>query len=104
MKLGKFRQIKFGLLTALCVMTTVLLVDIAGGFAPFDALFENVCHRIGVPRATAENVLMVRARPDLLASASDELVELLDEIHRQSPKAIGLIATAEPRDYQRLDV
>ena len=103
MKLGKFRQIKFGLLTALCVMTTVLLVDIAGGFAPFDALFENVCHRIGVPRATAENVLMVRARPDLLASASDELVELLDEIHRQSPKAIGLIATADPRDYQRLD-
>ena len=103
MKLGKFRQSKFGLITALCVMTTVVLIDMAGAFAPFNALFENACHRIGIPRAGASNVLMVCATPDLLASGSQDLVNLLDEIHRHSPKAIGLIASAEPRAYQKLD-
>ena len=103
MKLGKFRQSKFGLITALCVMTTVVLVDMAGAFAPFNAMFENACHRIGIPRARANNVLMVTAAPDLLSSGSQELVNLLDEIHRHSPKAIGLIASTGPRDYQKLD-
>ncbi len=103
MKLGKFRQSKFGLMTALCVMTIVLLFDMVGGFAPFNALFENGCHRLGIPHVAAENVLMVKARPELLASGSEELIELLNEIHIQSPKAIGLIASADPRDYQRLD-
>ena len=103
MKLGKFRQSKFGLITALCVMTTVVLVDMAGGFAPFNAMFQNVCHRIGIPRARANNVLMVSATPELLASGSQELIDLLDEIHRHSPKAIGLIASSEPRRYQKLD-
>ena len=103
MKLGKFRQSKFGLITAICVMTTVVLINIAGGFAPFNAMFENACHSIGIPRARASSVLMVCASPDLLASGSQDLVNLLDEIHRHSPKAIGLIASAEPRDYQKLD-
>ena len=103
MKLGKFRQSKFGLITAFCVMTTVVLLDMAGAFAPFNAMFENACHRMGIPRGRASNVLMVCAPPDLLASGSQELVQLLDEIHRHSPKAIGLVASAEPRDYQKLD-
>jgi len=103
MKLGKFRQSKFGLITALCVMITVVLIEMAGVFAPFNAMFENACHRIGIPRARASSVLMVCAPPDLLASGSQDLVRLLDEIHRHSPKAIGLIASAEPRDYQKLD-
>jgi len=103
MKLGKFRQSKFGLITAICVMTTVVLINIAGGFAPFNAMFENACHRIGIPRARASSVLMVCAPPDLLAAGSEDLVNLLDEIYRHSPKAIGLIASGEPRDYQKLD-
>ena len=103
MKLGKFRQSKFGLITALCVMTTVVLIDMAGVFAPFNAMFENACHRIGIPHARANSVLMVGAPPDLLASGSQDLVDLLDEIHRHSPKAIGLIASGEPRQYQKLD-
>ena len=66
-------------------------------------MFENACHRIGIPHARANSVLMVGAPPDLLASGSQDLVDLLDEIHRHSPKAIGLIASGEPRQYQKLD-
>ena len=103
MKLGKFRQSKFGLTTALCVMTTVLLVNMAGGFAPLNTLFENACHRFGIPRAGAENVLMVYAAPSLLESGSQELDQLLDEIYRHAPKAIGIVAVGKPRDFQKLD-
>jgi CHASE2 domain-containing sensor protein len=103
MKLGKFRQSKFGLTTALCVMTTVVLIDMAGTFAPFNAMFENACHRIGIPRARASNVLTVCATPEFLAAGSQDLVGLLDEIHRHSPKAIGLVVSAEPSNYQKLD-
>ncbi len=103
MKLGKFRQSKFGLITAFCVMTIVLLIDMAGGFISLDGFFENGCHRIGIPRADAQNVLMVFAEPDMLSSGSSGLVALLEEIHRHSPRAIGVVATGQPRNYQQLD-
>ena len=103
MKLGKFRQSKFGLMTAICVLLTVLLIGMIGGFRPLDTAFQSLCQRMGFPCARAEHVLIIYAPQETLASGSDELIELLDEIHKHSPNRVGIVAGGPPQLYQRLD-
>ena len=103
MKLGKFRQSKFGFITALCVMIAALLIDLAGGYAPLNGIFENACHRLGVLSNESKNVLMVYAEPHLLSKGSSSLVDLLNSIQQHGPRSIGVVATGKPRYFQTLD-
>ena len=103
MKLGKFRQSKFGLMTAICVLLTVLLIGMLGGFRPLDTAFQSLCQRLGFPCARAEHTLIIYAPQETLASGSNELIELLDEIHKHAPNRVGIVAGGPPHLFQRLD-
>ena len=103
MKLGKFRQTKFGLMTASCVLLAVLLIGMLGGFQPLDTAFQSLCQRMGFPSARAQHVLIIYAPQETLESGSDELIELLDEIHQHGATRIGVVAGGPPQTFQRLD-
>ena len=103
MKLGKFRQTKFGLMTASCVLLAVLLIGMADGFQPLDTAFQSLCQRMGFPSARAQHVLIIYAPQETLATGSDELIDLLDEIHQHAPTRIGIVAGGPPQMFQRLD-
>jgi len=103
MKLAQFRRSNFGLTTALYVFFALAVANSLNGFQWTDNLLRDGCLWL-TPSSQQENqILLVYAEPEILESASPQLISLIQAIDRQSPKKIAIEATGSINAFEPLN-
>jgi CHASE2 domain-containing sensor protein len=103
MKLAQFRRNDFGLPAALCVFSALAVLYSLNWFRWTDDLLRDCGLWLTPSMQQKDQLLLVYAEPQLLESASPELITLLDSIEQQSPKKIGIVATGPSRNFSALN-
>lgn len=103
MKLAQFRRSDFGLATVLCIFSALAVLYSLNWFRWTDDLLRDGCLWLTPSSQQNDQILLVYAPPELLESASPNLISLIDSIQQQSPKKIAIEATGSVEDYVALN-
>ena len=93
MNLAKFRRNNFGLSAALVVLVVLVVANNLRWFRSTDNLLRDSCLWLTPSSQLDGQILLVYVEPEILESASPQLISLIQEIERQSPKKIAIEAT-----------
>ena len=103
MKLAQFHRSNFGLATAFYVLVALAVANGFHWFRSTDNLLRDCCLWLTPSSKYEDKILLVYADPEILESASPELISLIREIEQQSPKKIAIEATGSISKFASLN-
>ena len=103
MKLAQFHRSNFGLATAFYVLVALAVANGFHWFRSTDNLLRDSCLWLTPSSQYEDQILLVYADPEILESASPQLISLVREIEKQSPKKIAIEATGPISKFESLN-